>query len=140
MSGRGYLVALGFLAVLSWTGLGLIIANVNPSALVARVLFFVLLYLAVAATSGLVAYALSFRLFASKAFRGNLGRSLQHGWLWAAFAVAAAALQLFRMLSWVNGGLMIGLLAVGEFLLLARQHQDLQPGTRRARRWEETNS
>ena len=130
----GRVVALVPVAVLAWAGLGFVVVNFGPNELSGRLAFFILLYVALIATLGLVAYTLSFRLFASKAFRGNLGRALENGTLWATFVAGAVALQFFRMLSWVNGGLMIGLLLVAQFLLLARQHPKPQSQKRRSRR------
>lgn len=137
--GRISPIALGFVALLFWGGVGFVVEKVSPAEVAGRLLFFALFYAAMVTTLGLIAYILSFRLFASKAIRGNLGRSLQHGGLWATFAVAAASLQLFRMLSWINGALLLGLLAVAQILMLARQHQGPESGTRARRRWEEVN-
>jgi len=116
----GRVVVVGFLALLTWTGLGLVVLNANPSELAARLLFLVLLYAALFATFGLGAYVLSFRIFASKAHRGNLERSLQYGGLWATFTTVAATLRLFRTLNWANGTLLVGLLTLAQFLMFAR--------------------
>lgn len=128
----GQVVVVGLLALLTWTGLGLVVVNVNPGELAARLLFLALLYVALISTFGLIAYALSFRLFASKSYRGNLAGSLQHGGLWATGATAAAVLQMARMLNWVGGAVLLALLALAQFVVIARQPGP-RPGRRRAR-------
>lgn len=117
----GQVVMVGFVALLTWTGLGLVVVNVNPAGLAARLLFLALLYVALISTFGLTAYALSFRLFASKSYRGNLASSLQTGGLWATGVTAAAVLQMARMLNWVGGAVLLVLLALAQFVAIARQ-------------------
>lgn len=127
------LAGLGLVATLGWAGVGLVIVNVSPNEAGGRVLFFAAFYTALLATFGLLAYILSFWLFAAKALRGNLGNSLQHGALWAAVVSVAAVLRMLRELRWTYAALLLGLVVVFQLLLLAKQHPRPQPRPKRVR-------
>lgn len=121
MSNLAKLRLLLALALLTWAGLALIVTQASPDNALSRILFFVLLYLALSSSLTLVAYFLSFRLFASKAYRGNLLRSLQQGALWAAFFVAAAAMQVARTLSLLTGAILLAFFGLAGAIALTRK-------------------
>ncbi|MBI4320358.1 MAG: hypothetical protein HY675_17855 [Chloroflexi bacterium] len=118
MSDRVSISLVALMAPAGWTGVGYVVLNTTPDEIATRVLFFSVFYIALAATFSMLAYVLSFQLFTSKLYRGNLTRSLEQGGLWAAFALVAAILQATRMLTWIGVVLLVGALAIAQVALL----------------------
>ncbi len=109
------------LALVTWAGIGLTVTLVSPDTTLSRVLFFGLAYAALASSLTIAAYFFSFRLFASKAYRGNLARALQQGLLWAAFVLVAMAMQLARALSLMTGIVLLALFGLAAAVVLSRR-------------------
>ena len=121
MSNLAVLRLLVALALVAWAGIGLVVTQVSPDTTLSQVLFFGLMYTAWASSLTIVAYYLSFRLFASRAYRGNLGRSLQQGLLWAAFVLVALVMQLARALSLMTGVVLLALFGLAAAVVLSRR-------------------
>ena len=109
------------LALLAWVALGVVVTQVSPDSTLSRLVFLGLLYLALATSLTLIAYFFSFRLFASKAYRGNLARSLQQGALWATFFLAAAGMQLNRALTVLTGIVLLAIFGLAGAIVLTRK-------------------
>jgi len=105
----------------AWAGTGYVVFNTSPDELADRLAFFALFYVALFATFSLASHILSFRLFTSKYYRGNVSRSLEQGGLWGTFVLVATMLQVTRTLSLLSTVLLIGALAVAQFVVLIRR-------------------
>ncbi|MCL5961432.1 MAG: hypothetical protein M1358_19340, partial [Chloroflexi bacterium] len=64
---------------------------------------------------------LSFRLFASKLYKGNVSRSAQQGVLWASFALVALLLQIARALTLMNVLILVAAFVLVQFIALGRR-------------------
>ena len=109
------------IALMGWIGLGAVVTQVSPSTMVARLIFFALLYVALASSLSLVAYFFSFRLFTSKTYKGNLAHSVQQGGLWAAFFVAAAGMQAAHAMSILTAVVLLALFGLAGAIVLTRR-------------------
>lgn len=114
----GGLAALGALA---WTCLAYVVVDTSPDLALNRIAFFVALYVGLLAWLSVGAYALSFRLFSRKRYRGNVSRSIQHGAVAATIFEAAALLQLARALSLLAVVLLVGVFLMAEGAVLLRR-------------------
>lgn len=121
ISNRGTLALLSTAAPLAWAGLAYTVLNISPEGVAGRILFFGLLYVALLGTFGLAAYSLSFRLFASKIYRGNAIRSTQQGALLATFALVALLLQAMRALSTMTALILLVAFVVAGFVAFGRK-------------------
>ncbi len=121
VSNRGTLALFSITAPLAWVGLAYTIFNINPDGALNRILFFALFYVAMLGTFSLGAYFLSFRLFASKMYRGNASRSSQQGLVLATFVLVASLLQVTRALSVMTALILLAALAVAGFVILSRK-------------------
>ncbi len=74
MSDRVVLSLVGLAVPGAWAGAGYVVFNTSPDELVDRLAFFALFHVALFATFSLASYILSFRLFTSKYYRGNVSR------------------------------------------------------------------
>ena len=117
-SHRSRLIALTVLTLVAWLTLVAIVTALEPDPLVHRLAFFVVFAMALAGTCSLATYVLSFRLFASKRYRGNVSRALASGVATSLVLTLAAVLQLARALSVVNVALLIGLFLVLQVVVL----------------------
>ena len=108
------------LAVASWGAVGCLIVLTAPDLWAWRLAFFLLLFVSLLLSSGLVAYGLSFLLFSSQRHCGNLPQALLVGAPVAFMLSLATWLQSLRLLSWAVALIMLGILGVLEFLLLPR--------------------
>lgn len=115
MRGMG---AIGLLAWLSWV---YVIIGTSPEEDIARLLFFGLSYVALFATLTLVLYSLSFQLFASKGYRGNVSRSAQQAAIAAAVIVMGGLLQAGRALTVLSGFFLAGVFVIAEIVVLVRR-------------------
>ena len=114
---RGLLITgLASLAAL----VGIVVA-VGPESIWARIGLFAILYAGLVAWLSLAAYALSFRLFSRRRYRGDMTRALQHGAVAATICLVAALLQVARALSPLALALLAGVLGVGEIVVLLRR-------------------
>jgi len=83
--------------------------------------FFGALELILFAAFSLLAYRLSFGLFASRLYRGNVARSCQHGLLWSTILTGAGLLRAIKVLTLPTALALIGVLLVGEVVVLLRK-------------------
>ena len=114
-------LAIEVLAVGGWASLAYVVLELAPEHLASRLALLGALAVATLTTSGLIAYALSFVLFADAGYRGNLGRALLAGAVLAAVVMAAAGLQLLRSLTPPAVGVLVLLLLAGQVAVLVRE-------------------
>ncbi|MBI2941252.1 MAG: hypothetical protein HYY04_12525 [Chloroflexi bacterium] len=109
------------LTTAAWLGLGVVVVTLDPDPLLHRGLFFAALFLAAFGAFSLLAYRLSFSLFSSKRYRGNVSRSVLHGLTTAIVITVAALLQLSRALTTFTGLLLFGTFVVLQVAVLVRR-------------------
>jgi len=112
------LVALG-----GWIGLGVYTAQIPPATLANDAAFFAVLFVALAATGTLVAYAIGLQIVRSRLYQQSLLRhALRQGVLLATFGVANLALGALRAWSAISALLILAALVLIEFLSSARKN------------------
>ncbi|MFQ6013824.1 MAG: hypothetical protein ACE5NP_00090 [Anaerolineae bacterium] len=116
---RGALVISFLLAVLCWLGLWYLVTSTDP-VLINRLLFLLLLSLAVLTTLTPAVYYLSLRFSAQEPYEGRLVRSLREASFLALFVAVCAWLRMIRVLNLVNGALLLGTLVLAETFILVR--------------------
>ena len=114
----GSLVALGAVA---WAALAYLVVATNPDFALNRFAFFAALYVGLLAWLSIGAYALSFRLFSRKRYRGNVSRSIQHGIVAATILEAAVLLQSARALSLLAVALLMAVFLIAQGAVLLRR-------------------
>lgn len=117
---RGVWVLSGMVCILSWLGLGYVVYVTDPSQAVNRLIFMVLLFVALLTTFSPVAHFLHFRFTRRRSYRSNVQRSFREGGLAALFLALCAWLQMGQALNWINALLLLSALALIEVFILAR--------------------
>lgn len=117
---RALLALLWLAAVTSWAAIGLLVTFSGPEEGTNELLFFVLLLVASSSTTTIVAYTVSFRVFALKRYQGSLVRAVIQGVPVGLFVAMAAWLQALRLLNWDAVLIALGIVFVLELLLLPR--------------------
>ena len=118
---RTLLTAIQMITPTAWMALVAIIIGLDPDPLVHRIAFLAAFAVALTGTASLGAYVLSFRLFASKRYRGNLHRSIQHGVVTGLVLVIAALLQLSRAISPLSVAVLVILFLLLQIVVLLRR-------------------
>jgi hypothetical protein len=116
-----FLVLLSFLILASWLSWGMLVLMTGPELLLSRVLFFILLFVAIFASGTLAAYSLGERYFVLKRDRGRMGLALLQGLPLGFFGAFSAWLQSLRLFTLVNALIMVTILGMLEYLLLPKE-------------------
>lgn len=120
MAGKLVQALMGLLVSLGWIMWLSVIIFTSPDTLASRFLFFASFFLALVATFWLLLYWLSFRIYSSKRFQGNLGRSLLQGIPPSLMLVAALWLRSLRVFNLIIGIVLVVLMLAAEYALLPR--------------------
>ncbi len=112
--------AFSVLGILGWLGLAYIVLCTDPGIALHRLLFLVLLFVALLATFAPVAHFLHFRFTTAGSYQSDVQRSFREGALAALFFVLCAWLRMTEALDWINGLLLLSALALIEVFVLAR--------------------
>jgi len=121
ITNRGALYTMALLALLAWGALLAFTHFVSPSGLVNFVIFFALLFVALACTFAPLAYIISLRFISSQLYRVTLRHSLRQGLLLALWIVFNLLLRALHSWSLFTAIVSLGIVAVIEVLSLARK-------------------
>ena len=119
MSRRGVILVAVVIAMLSWAGLAWLIFFTR-APLPARVAFFILLFVGLAATFVPLAFYLNARFARAEAASEDVRRPIRQS-AWAAlFFVICAWLQMIRALHWIVAALLLGVFILLETFFISR--------------------
>lgn len=121
MNGRTALYTLAILAPLAWIALLVYTRFVPPGDVLAFVVFFVLLFVALTSTFSPLAYVIGLRFISSRLYRATVRHSLRQGALLATWIVFNLLLRALQSWSIFTALVSLGILIVVEILSLAQK-------------------
>ncbi|GAC1565051.1 MAG: hypothetical protein NVS3B14_01590 [Ktedonobacteraceae bacterium] len=121
ITNRGALYTMALLALLAWGALLVFTHFVPPASIANFVIFFGLLFVALACTLSPVAYIISLRFISSQLYRVTLRHSLRQGVLLSLLLVFNLFLRALHSWSLFTAIVSLGIVAVIEVLSLARK-------------------
>jgi len=122
-----YILGLTFTALFSWGGFFLVVTQLDPEEFVGSmpyVAFFATLFLAVTATASIISFYVRVLLSKNQVYYGNLNISLREGFFVAVLITTFLSLQYFRVLTFLDAGLLIASMILFEIFLLSRKRKE----------------
>ena len=107
-------------SILSWLGVAYVFWNTDPSVVVNRLAFLVLLFMGLLTVLSPLVNFLHFRFTSAKSYRSDARRSFREGALAALFLTLCVWLRLGQALNWINALLLLSALALVEVFILVR--------------------
>jgi len=121
LTNRNALYYLVILAPLAWAGLAIFVNFVPPRGLLAFVVFFLLLDVALTSTFSPIAYAISLRFISSRLYRATVRHAIRQGALLALVIVLNLILRALHSWSIITAIIIVVAAIVIEVVSLARK-------------------